>query len=176
MRRLTILAAAVLQIAALAIVVAAPAAAAPAASNNQFSGVADFSRFGAGCDGLYLMPAEEGWSLHGCLVITSITREQWNPSGTYQESGTELFEGWVTYDGEPVGEGTFTTTYEFRAKYGVIGDFDTEIHGRCQHPTTGGTGVFAGVTGRLDFKDVLEGEGAPYFPFRGHLRLPVIDA
>lgn len=176
MRRLAILAAAFLQVVAMSVLLAVPAGAAPAAANNQFGGVADFSMFGDGCDGLYLMPAEEGWSLHGCLVITSISREQWNPSGTYQESGTEAFEGWVTYDGEPVGEGTFATTYEFRAKYEEIGNFDTEIHGRCQHPLTGGTGVFEGVTGRLDFKDVLEGEGAPYFPFRGHLRLPALEA
>ena len=41
--------------------------------------------------------------------------------------------------------------------------------GRCQHLVLegSGTGVFGGVTGRLDFKDDVE---AGNFPYRGQLR------
>ncbi len=38
------------------------------------------------------------------------------------------------------------------------------------HETPGQrTHVFEHVEGRLDFKDVLDGPGAPFFPYRGHL-------
>jgi hypothetical protein len=44
-----------------------------------------------------------------------------------------------------------------------------EIFGRCQHPLVAGTGsgVFAGATGRLDFKDEVE---TGIFYYRGHVR------
>ena len=44
-----------------------------------------------------------------------------------------------------------------------------EIFGRCQHPIVAGsgTGVFEGVTGRLDFKDDI---AAGNFPYRGHFK------
>ena len=44
-----------------------------------------------------------------------------------------------------------------------------EILGRCQHPIVAGTGtgVFEGVTGRLDFKDVVE---IPNYSYRGHFK------
>lgn len=153
------------------------------ADNNgvvQLRGVAhldfeDCGGFGKGLAGLDLKPSAEGWSLDGCLYITDITREQWNPGdgvSTYQENGTERFEGDLYFNGEPVGDGgTFDTTYQFRAKFEEARNFDTEIFGRCQHPIVSGTGVFANVEGRLDFKDVLEGPGAPYFPYRGHVRV-----
>lgn len=89
-------------------------------------------------------------------------------SGTYKERGREIFVG--TYKGQP---GTFETTYVFSGKYEGCNPDGTplgaEIFGRCQHPIVegSGTGVFAGVTGRLDFKDdvvLLE------FPYRGHLK------
>ncbi len=68
--------------------------------------------------------------------------------------------------------GTFWTTYRFEAKYEGCSDgfFEgAEIFGRCQHPIQDGSGegVFAGVTGRLDFKDNVETGDLPY---RGHLR------
>jgi hypothetical protein len=91
-----------------------------------------------------------------------------SPSGTYREQGRELFIG--TYKGEA---GTFWTTYRFEAKYEGCAEngsyIGAEILGRCQHPivTGSGTGVFEGVTGRLDFKDDIE---AGNFPYRGHLR------
>jgi hypothetical protein len=31
-----------------------------------------------------------------------------------------------------------------------------EVRGRCQHPIVSGSGGFAGATGRVDFKDIVE--------------------
>ncbi len=154
----------------LGVVADSPASAGHGPPNHRVSGIAVFGD-GVTCPGLDLQPSAEGWSLDGCLYITSITREHWNPSGTYQEEGTEHFEGDLVHDGVVVGSGTFDTEYLFRAKFGEIGNFATEIHGFCQHPITGGTGVFDGVDGRLAFKDVLDGPGAPYFPYRGNIQV-----
>ena len=106
--------------------------------------------------------------LVGCLY-TYVLDFECSPSGTYREVGREYFVG--TYNGV---SGTFWTTYRFEAKYegcdenGFVG---LEIKGRCQHPIVEGegTGVFEGVTGRLDFKDVIEGSTVVY-PYRGHLK------
>ena len=104
--------------------------------------------------------------LEGC-IYTFIDDFECSPSGTYREEGRELFIG--TYNGET---GTFWTGYKFEGKYeGCPKDGDplgAEIFGRCQHPIVkgSGTGVFEGVTGRLDFKDDIE---AGNFPYRGHL-------
>lgn len=101
----------------------------------------------------------------GCLYVF-IDDYECSPSGTYREEGREYFVG--TYNGQA---GTFWTSYKFEAKYEGCdgGPIGAEIFGRCQHPITAGsgTGVFNGVTGRLDFKDDIE-EGN--FPYRGHLR------
>ena len=105
--------------------------------------------------------------LEGCLFVF-VESYDCSPSGTYREQGEEYFVG--TYKGET---GTFRTSYRFEAKYeGCSEDgffLGAEIFGRCQHPIQAGTGtgVFAGVSGRLDFKDNVE-TGA--LPFRGHLR------
>ena len=100
--------------------------------------------------------------LKGCLY-TFVETAVSSPSGTYLETGTEVF---VASDGS----GTFETTYRFEAKYEDPTDPATEIFGRCQHPIVkgSGTGIYEGVTGRLDFKDDIE---AGNFPYRGHLRL-----
>lgn len=143
--------------------------AAHAEGTNQVRGVADFTD--PTCPGLNLEPSPTGWSLDGCLQITGFEREKFNPSGTYQEDGTERFDGDLYVDGEYAGTGSFETVYQFRGKFEEIGDFGTEIFGRCQHPIVAGTGVFANVEGRLDFKDVLDGPDAPLFPYRGHIRL-----
>lgn len=105
--------------------------------------------------------------LEGCHYFF-VEEFECSPSGTYREKGRELFIG--TYNGE---SGTFETTYRFEAKYEGCAEngapLGAEILGRCQHPIVegSGTGVFEGVTGRLDFKDDIE---AGNFPFRGHLR------
>lgn len=140
-----------------------------AEGTNQVHGVADFTD--PTCPGLNLEPSATGWSLDGCLQITGFEREKFNVSGTYQEEGTERFDGDLYIDGEYSGTGSFETVYQFRGKFEEIGDFGTEIFGRCQHPIVAGTGVFAEVEGRLDFKDVLDGPAAPLFPYRGHIRL-----
>ena len=99
--------------------------------------------------------------LEGCLY-TFVETAKSSPSGTYRETGTEVF---VASDGS----GTFETTYRFEAKYEDVANPATEIFGRCQHPIVkgSGTGIFEGVTGRLDFRDDIE---AGNFPYRGHLR------
>ena len=101
--------------------------------------------------------------LEGCLYTFAETAQS-SPSGTYRETGTELFVG--SYSD---GSGTFETTYRFEAKYEDVADPATEIFGRCQHPIVegSGTGVFEGVSGILLFKDDIE---AGNFPYRGHLR------
>ena len=101
--------------------------------------------------------------LEGCLY-TFVETAQSSPSGTYRETGTELFVGSTSE-----GAGTFETTYRFEAKYEDVNGSATEIFGRCQHPIVegSGTGVFKGVSGILLFKDDIE-EGN--FPYRGHLR------
>jgi hypothetical protein len=94
--------------------------------------------------------------LTGCLY-TFVDEFECSPSGTYREIGREHFVG--TYNGQ---EGSFWTNYKFEAKYeGCAADgsyLGAEIKGRCQHPIdeTRGSGVFEGVTGRLDMKDDIE--------------------
>ena len=98
--------------------------------------------------------------LQGCWY-TLIEEIKAQPSGTYRERGREVFIG--TYLGEA---GTFQTTYQFEGKFDESG---AEVHGRCQHRITAesGTGVFEGVSGRIDIKDDVE--TGCYF-YRGHLR------
>jgi hypothetical protein len=99
----------------------------------------------------------------GCLY-THVETAVSSPSGTYRETGTELFVG--EYNGEV---GTFSTTYRFEAKYEDVANLSGEIFGRCQHPIVegSGTGVFEGVSGILLFKDEVE---TGTFFYRGHLR------
>jgi len=111
--------------------------------------------------------------LNGCLFVYPETSDC-SPSGTYRESGWELFEGTYTDKDGNVKEGSFETSYNFEAKFeGCDGDgnyLGAEIFGRCQHPITKGSGEdgFDGVSGRLDFKDNVE---VPEFYYRGHLKL-----
>ena len=135
---------------------------------TQISGVAFFDTRGAcddpegdGADYALIMTGD----LEGCLY-TFVETAQSSPSGTYRETGRELFVG--SFDGSE-GTGTFETTYRFEAKYEDVANLAGEIFGRCQHPIVegSGTGIFEGVTGRLDFKDDVE---AGNFPYRGHLR------
>ena len=152
-RRGTVLVAATL----LALILAAPAALAGGAT--QISGVGFFAEpescdsESVGADVAVLMTGD----LEGCLYTFIDTAES-SPSGTYLETGTELF---VASDGVS----TFETTYRFEAKF----DEDGEIFGRCQHPIVegSGTGIYEGVSGILFFKDDVE---AGTFPYRGHLQ------
>jgi hypothetical protein len=156
-RRLTVLVAATL----LALSLAAPAALAGGAT--QISGVAFLDEAdtcdsaSVGANYALIMTGD----LEGCLY-TFVGPAVSSPSGTYLETGTELF---VASDGS----GTFETTYRFEAKYEDVDNLIGEIFGRCQHPIVegSGTGIYEGVSGILLFKDNVEtGE----FLYRGHLR------
>ncbi len=99
--------------------------------------------------------------LEGC-IYGFITDFRFHPSGTYQESADEVFVG--SY-------GALTGTFELTEFYTAKFDADQNlVWSRCKHPivTGSGTGDFAGVTGRLDFKDDIEAGNAPY---TGHLQL-----
>ena len=102
--------------------------------------------------------------LDGCIFTDVLTaRDLGAPSGIYLETGREMFVG--TVNGV---EGTFQMAYRFESKWNPDVLTGPEVHGRCQHPIVAGSGtdVFAGVTGRLDFKD--EVSTGMYF-YRGHI-------
>jgi len=104
--------------------------------------------------------------LEGCLYAF-IDDYECSPSGTYREEGREHFVG--TYNGQ---SGEFWTTYKFEARYEGCNNGapeGAEIFGRCQHPIVAGsgTGVFAGVSGQINFKDDIE---AGNFPYRAQLK------
>jgi hypothetical protein len=153
----------------IALVAAKDVSAAPspelAGGATQISGVGSYAEEGdcvdpEGAGAAYAL-VMSGDLEEGCLY-TFVETAVSSPSGTYRETGTELF---VASDGS----GTFETTYRFEAKYEDVTDPATEIFGRCQHPIVegSGTGDFEGVTGRIDMKDDIE---AGNFPYRGHLR------
>ncbi len=155
---------------AIALVAAKDVSAAPspalAGGATQISGDARFDEAEApvcapvmGYDYALVMTGD----LEGCLY-TDVKTAKSSPSGTYRETGTELFVG--SYLGE---SGTFETTYRFEAKYEDVANLSGEIFGRCQHPIVegSGTGIFEGVSGQLFFKDEVE---SGTFFYRGHLR------
>jgi hypothetical protein len=105
-------------------------------------------------------------SLDGCWYTNVETsKDNGAPSGVYLETGREVFVG--SLDGGP--EGVFETTYKFESKWQPDVASGDEVHGRCQHPIVAGsgTGGFAGVVGRVDFKDIIE-DGT--YVYRGHVR------
>ena len=146
-------------------------ASASAAGATQISGVA-FPAASGECEAAVTGPNGQApdfalnmtGDLDGCHYIFVETFEC-SPSGTYVETGTELYVG----SGQEGDDGTFRTTYKFTAKFEDCANLGGEIFGRCQHPIAAGTGTgdFEGVTGRLDFKDDIS---AGNFPYRGHLR------
>jgi hypothetical protein len=145
------------------LLVVAPAGAAGA---TQISGIGYFAEAGecldpegAGSDFALNMTGD----LNGCHYVFV---ESWSctPAGTYIERGTETYVG----GGGEGDSGTFSTTYQFTAKFEDCATLAGEIFGRCQHPVVAGsrTEDFEDVTGRLDFKDDI---AAGNFPYRGHL-------
>ena len=170
-RRLTILTLTTLAAVALIGVVWTAPSPAFAGGATQISGVAFFDE-DVPTDCAPLMGADPQpnyalvmtGALEGCLYTFVNPATKSSPSGTYRETGTELFVG--SYLGK---SGTFETTYRFEAKYEDVADPATEIFGRCQHPIVegSGTGVFEGVSGHLFFKDEVE---SGTFLYRGHLR------
>lgn len=155
---------ALLAVAAIAILTKPSPALAQGAT--QISGVAFFADLGECTD-----PQGQGSTfalrmtgdLQGCHYVF-VESHECSPSGTYRETGAELFVGHYNEQ-----FGTFGTSYLFTAKYVDCPNLVGEIFGRCEHPleTQSGTGVFEGFSGRLDFKDDVE---AGNFPYRGHLR------
>ena len=61
--------------------------------------------------------------------------------------------------------------YRFESKWDPDVSSGVEVRGRCQHPIVegSGTGGFEGVSGRLDFKDII-GDPVTYV-YRGHISL-----
>ena len=117
--------------------------------------------------GTYLMRGD----LVGCWYtdVFNVTQQKNNPGGAFKASGMEHFEGCLNTDGDDscAGErtGRFNTTFTFTAKIDpTIG----EIHGRCHHPIVSGSGVFAGASGVISFKDIPP-EGR--FPYHGNIQL-----
>jgi hypothetical protein len=152
----------------LALILAAPAAVAGGATQISGVGVFDDPQDPDCNDPLDPEDADYDYALvmtgdlDGCLYTFVDDNPRKSPSGTYLETGTELF---VASDGS----GTFRTTYRFEAKYEDVDNLIGEIFGRCQHPIVegSGTGIYEGVSGILLFKDNVEtGE----FLYRGHLR------
>lgn len=110
-------------------------------------------------EGTYKMAGD----LVGCWYTDTFEIRNVTPGGGFHASGTEHFVGCLNKSGNQTC-GTFTTTFTFTAKYAVTLE---EIHGRCHHPITGGTGGFAGASGELSFKDIPS-EGR--FPYHGPIR------
>jgi hypothetical protein len=105
-------------------------------------------------------------SLEGCWYTQVLTaKDNGAPSGIYLETGRELFIGTLTSTGQPL---TFTTTYKFESKWDPDVSSLVEVKGRCQHPIVAGVLGSAPVTGRVDFRDVVE-NGT--FVYRGHVKV-----
>ena len=146
------------------------------AGAEQIDGVGVFDTAGTTCpdppagyeDFVSYPPIILTGSLDGCwYTLVETVKDNGVPSGVYLETGREVFVG--SLDGGPVG--VFETTYKFESKWEPDVSVGVEVRGRCQHPIVAGTGTggFAGVTGRLDFKDIVE-DGS--YVYRGHVRLP----
>ena len=143
--------------------------AAPANAANQISGTANFAVapecLPAPADFADYPPIDMDGSLEGCWY-TNILTQKTTPGGVYLESGEELFVGRL--NGGPLG--SFTTTYKFEAK---LNSDNLEIKGRCQHKIAADnrTGGFASASGRVDFKDILDGTTLIRYDYRGHISL-----
>ena len=136
----------------------------PAQGAKQISGIGYFDTTGE-CDDPEGVGASYALTMTGSLTgchYVFVGDHKCQPGGAYYETGTETFVGW--YNGQ---YGTFTTNYVFTAKY-VDCSLTTEVEGRCQHPFTGGSGVFEGVKeARLDMRDDVS---AGNFPYKGHIQ------
>lgn len=105
-------------------------------------------------------------ALDGCWWIDTFEPRTDPTRHTLIATGVEHFEGWIgAYFG------TITTRYEYSAKMDGPWVSSAEIHGRCHHPITGGTGDFAGASGELSFTDVVDVD-PPYYPYWGNIRVP----
>jgi len=140
------------------------------AGTTQFSGTAAFDTDGV-CNGVGVPsnffdypPIVMSGGLQGCWYTDVLTaKDNGVPSGVYLETGQEMFVG--TFDGKT---GSFTTTYRFESKWDPDVSSLVEVKGRCQHPIVAGAGGLAGITGRVDFRDVVA-NGT--YVYRGHINV-----
>ena len=106
--------------------------------------------------------------LEGCVygVIIEKGTQGPGPSGVYKERADETFVG--SYMGL---EGTFRMKENFHARFDLASG--NEIFGFCKHPIVRGSGTedFAGVRGRLDFRDEVDDPDNVSFPYKGHLKI-----
>lgn len=142
------------------------------AGTTQISGTAAFDD-GSVCSGAGVPsnffdypPLVMSGDLRGCWYTDVLTaKDNGAPSGVYLETGQEMFVG--TIGGKT---GSFTTTYKFESKWDPDVSSLVEVKGRCQHPIAAGAGGFAGITGRVDFQDVITASGTTYV-YRGHVNV-----
>jgi len=104
-------------------------------------------------------------ALQGCWWIDTFETRSDPTKSHYRATGTEHFTGCL---GAVCG--TFFTTYVFTAKTDGPWPTSAEIHGRCHHPVTGGTGGFTGASGEISFHDVVN-VSPPYYPYWGSVHL-----
>ena len=104
--------------------------------------------------------------LEGCVYGVITSSKGPTASGVYKERADETFVG--SYKGKYVG--TFEMRENFHARFDL--DSGNELFGFCKHPIVkgSGTGDFAGVLGRLDFRDDVDDPDNVSFPYKGHLR------
>ena len=117
---------------------------------------------GANNDG-YTMTGD----LVGCWWITKFESNTDPSRHNVVATGEELFVGWIGSR-----YGSFTTTFVYTAKMDGPWGSSSEIHGRCHHPITwgSGTGAFEGISGELSFRDVVD-VNPPYYPYWGNVRI-----
>ena len=164
-RRMTVLVSALL----LTLVMAVPASAGGNGA-TQISGIGSPPDAGecidppAGFTPHYVI-AMEG-DLVGCVYGEVTSSKGPGPSGVYKERADEIFVG--SYKGKYVG--TFKMRENFHAKFDLSSG--NELFGFCKHPIVkgSGTGDFAGVLGRLDFRDDVDDPDNVSFPYKGHFR------
>jgi hypothetical protein len=109
--------------------------------------------------------------LIGYWYTRSMTFGVFTPSGVITATGTEEFVGCLDSNGdgscgvsEP--DGTLWMSFQASVKYDPV--TFVQLHGRCHHPITRGTGDFEGATGMVRFKDD-PAAGCSYYS--GHIAL-----
>ena len=112
-----------------------------------------------------------GPGLIGYWYTRSMTFGVFTPSGVLTATGTEEFRGCLDANGDGLcgsdePDGTLWMTFQASLKYDPVTFF--QIHGRCHHPITYGTGDFEGATGVIRFKDD-PATGCSYYS--GHVAL-----
>ena len=115
-------------------------------------------------------------SLEGCWSVfpDDFTCEPLNGFDLYRETGREVFDGKWTIGSETL-SGEFDTTYVFEAVFepgfcdGGMSAFETQLAGGCIHSIKGRTLDFKGVSGQINFFDIIGPRGATNFLYAGQL-------